>query len=107
MQVLESVTPPDLKHTANTTSSALYSSTNLSQLQTPYSIQGDVCNGLLPTKSTAERFQWFVDYLAANDFYVCLVHRTNEEHITAVSPESPVHSPLLIPSGLCFQNCVP
>lgn len=82
---MESVTPPDLLDTASANSSASHSSTPLSKLQAPYSIEGDVCNAPLPAKSTAERFQWFVDYLAANGFHVCLVHRTNEEHITAVS----------------------
>ena len=81
LQVLESVTPPDSPRLPNAT----LQDTLLAHLEEPYTEAHNTCNAPLPHTSTLERFYWLVHYLTSNGFYVCLVHRTNEEHITAVS----------------------
>ena len=84
MQILNSVTPPDLSIIPDN-ASLPQADLSLIGLPSPvYSPEG-LCNTYLPNSSTLERFAWLINYLTEQGFIVGIVNQFNMDPTFSVS----------------------
>lgn len=85
LQLLDSVTPPDMTMIPENATIA-DAQRALLGLPAPLTSPPGLCNTYIPNGSTLDRFVWFLRYLSHQGFYVAIVHQANSDTIFKNSP---------------------